>query len=63
MTEKDLQQFRQFVIERYGKSTYQIALELAMGEYIQGDDATHSWRRAEIFLDEMMGRYLDTNKL
>lgn len=63
MTEKDLQQFRSFVFERYGKSVYAIALELAMAEYVQGDDAVHSWRRAEIFIEEMQGRYLDTQQL
>lgn len=45
--------FEQYVIERFGKSVYQIELEIAMHEFMSGSTPNKSWERAHEFTGAM----------
>jgi hypothetical protein len=55
-----MQTFAQYVMELYGKSVYQIELEVAGTYFVYHPAATaeEAWRQAETFLKEMEKRWI-----
>jgi hypothetical protein len=58
--------FEQHTIEAYGKSAFQIKLEVAAAYFNKTEHATRlhandAWLAAEIFIEEMRNRYEKTN--
>lgn len=51
------QSFAQYVLDYYGKSVYEIELDLAMRFYGAGADVRSSWALADEFINWMKKRF------
>ena len=54
MTPED--DFKKYVINTFGKSVYQIQLDIAIGRTISGDAPAEAWKAAIEFIDDLHRR-------